>query len=131
MKNIFKDVIEQRGFNLIDMLSKIDKYHIEGKLNDEEKTELITLARSKAAAKESVDVFKKLEEIEARLKDVEDKLSTSEPNEDYPAFVEGKWYYNGDKCSENGVNYICVAPEGTVCVWSPSAYPDYWEKAKE
>lgn len=126
MKNIFKDVIEQRGFNLAEMLSKIDKYHIEGKLTDEEKTELITLAREKANAKDNFDVMKKLEEFDARLKALEEG-KTAAPTEDYPLFTEGKWYYNGDKCSENGTNYVCIAPEGVVCVWSPSAYPAYWE----
>lgn len=128
MKNIFKDVIRQRNYNLTDMLSKIDKYYIEGKLTDEEKSELITFARENANVQESIDVLKKLEEFDLRLKAFEEDKA-AEPGEDYPAFIEGKWYYNGDKCSEDGVNYVCIAPEGTVCVWSPSAYPAYWEVA--
>lgn len=126
MKKIFREVIEQRGYNLTEMLSKIDKYHVEGKLTDEEKAELATLARNNADTKESVDFFRKLEELEKRVKALEEGTAST-PSEEYPFFVEGKWYYNGDKCYENGVNYVCVAPEGTVCVWSPSAYPNYWE----
>ena len=45
-------------------------------------------------------------------------------------YVVGKWYYNGDKCSFEGVNYVCIAPEGATCVWSPKDYPAYWEVAE-
>lgn len=37
-------------------------------------------------------------------------------------------YYNGDKITFEGAHYICIAPEGTACVWSPTAYPNYWQK---
>lgn len=50
------------------------------------------------------------------------------PTEEYPEFVVGKWYYNGDKCSFGGKNYTCTAPTGTVCVWSPTDYPAYWKE---
>jgi hypothetical protein len=108
------------------MLSKIDRYHIEGKLTEEEKSELVTFARENANVQESVDVLKKLEDFEKRIKALEEN-KTSESGDEYPAFTEGKWYYNGDKCSEDGVNYVCIAPEGVVCVWSPSVYPAYWD----
>lgn len=39
----------------------------------------------------------------------------------------GKWYYNGDKITFEGVKYKCIAPDGVVCMWSPKEYPVYWE----
>lgn len=44
MKNIFIDVILRGGFNLSAMLKKIDVYHIEEKLTDEEREYLRMLA---------------------------------------------------------------------------------------
>ena len=53
---------------------------------------------------------------------------TEEPTESYEEYTVGKWYYNGNKVSFDGKNYNCIAPEGVVCVWSPTEYPAYWEE---
>lgn len=37
-------------------------------------------------------------------------------------------YHNGDKVTFQGDHYICTAPEGKPCPWSPTEYPAYWEK---
>jgi hypothetical protein len=55
-------------------------------------------------------------------------VATPPSTESYDDYVPGKWYYGGDKASFNGKNYVCTAPEGTVCVWSPSEYPTYWRE---
>ena len=146
MYNIIKSVIVSGQFELTDILKKIDIQWISGKITEEQKNELIQLAQGHAAPQNTVDVIKKLAELEQRMKLAEDKLKELEntgeelpdtpdvdtgedlPTESdtYPEYVVGKWYYAGDKCSENGKNYTCVAPEGQVCVWSPSQYPAYW-----
>lgn len=128
MKNIFKEIIEKKNYKLEDLLVKIDRYHIEGKLTDDEKEELTAYARDNARFENGVDVLKKLEEFEERIKTLENSVVLPK-EEDYPPYKDGHWYYKGDKCSENGINYICTAPDGVVCVWSPSVYPAYWEKA--
>ena len=46
MKNVFKTVIEKGGYDLTILLKKIDSYHIEGKLTDEERDELYSFART-------------------------------------------------------------------------------------
>lgn len=43
-------------------------------------------------------------------------------------FVVGKTYYEGDKVRFDGKIYECIAPDGVVCVWSPSDYPTYWKR---
>ena len=55
---------------------------------------------------------------------------STEPVEpvEYPEYVVGKWYYNGDKVSFKGKNYECIAPSGVVCTWSPEGYPTYWQE---
>lgn len=132
MKNVFKTVIEKGDYDLIAMLNKIDTYHIEGKLTDEEKHELYALARKGANVSGSVDVFKKLAELEKRIVALEQsKTDTEEPDGDtikIDEYKPGKWYYHGDEMLFKDDIYICTAPEGVVCVWSPEEYPDYWEK---
>ena len=50
-----------------------------------------------------------------------------EPDVEYPEYVAGKWYYEDDKITHNGQKYVCIAPDGVVCVWSPDEYPAYWQ----
>lgn len=128
MRNIINAVINTGKFELTDIIRKIDTIWLEGKITDEEKAELVTVAQGKANPQYSMDLLAKVEELDKRVKVLEaQKASEGEVTEEYPAFVEGKWYYTGDKVSFEGSNYTCIAPEGTVCVWSPLAYPAYWE----
>lgn len=124
---IFKNVITKGDYDLSVLLARIDKYHIEGKIIDEEREELITMARAEASAVGGIDVIAKLEELDLRIKNIEDGNVPVTPSETYEEYVPGKWYYGGDKCASNGKNYVCTAPDGVVCVWSPVEYPAYWQ----
>ena len=131
MYNIIKTVIVSGSFELTDIIRKIDSVWFEGKITDEEKAELVEMAQGKANPQHSMDLIAKVADLEKRVKALEDQKASDTEGEEvteetYPPFVEGKWYYNGDKVSFDGKNYRCIAPEGTVCVWSPSAYPNYW-----
>lgn len=59
---------------------------------------------------------------------LEERVTALEKSAVYPAYVPGTYYYRGDKVSLEGVNYVCIAPAGVVCVWSPTEYPAYWER---
>ena len=132
MKTIIENVIRRGGYDLTDMLRKIDVHHIEGKLTNEERDELIVLARDGADFKNSVDVVKKLLELDSRLKKIEETISnTGDDTEEYPDYIVGKWYYNGGKCTFDGEKYVCIAPEGVVCTWSPADHPPYWKLVTE
>lgn len=125
---IFKNVITKGGYDLSILLARIDKYHIEGKISDEEREELIAMAREGASIAGGIDIIAKIEELDRRIKKIEEGNITQEnPNEAYEEYVTGKWYYSGDKCAFGGKNYVCIAPEGFVCTWSPIEYPAYWE----
>ena len=126
MYNIVKNVLNNGGYDLTAMLKKIDTLWAKGKLTDTEYEELNSIARGGAKPEYSIDMIAKLEEIDKRLSAIENGSQITEP-EEYPEYVAGKWYYNGDKVSFEGKNYVCIAPEGTVCVWSPKDYPAYWE----
>lgn len=126
MYKIVKNVIESGNYDLTAISKKITTIWVENKLTDTEFAELIQRAKDGAKTENSIDVLAKLEELDKRLLAVENGCVTTEP-EEYPEFVVGKWYYTGDKVSFEGTNYVCIAPEGTVCVWSPKDYPAYWE----
>ena len=53
------------------------------------------------------------------------------PNSVYEEYVAGKWYYNGATVRFEDSSYVCTAPEGQVCVWSPTEYPAYWQLVEE
>ena len=129
MKGIFESVIKRGGYDLGGLLKKIDSYHIEGKLTDAEKDELYAKARAAAQPSGSVDVLAKLQELEGRVRMLEAGEGSLEPADEYPEYIAGKWYYAGDKITHGGKHYVCTAPEGVVCTWSPEEYPAYWEVA--
>lgn len=140
MYEIVKETIENTNYKLEEMLDKIYVLYGKNKLSKEEMEELEIYAREKANTDNSIDIINKLKEMDLRMQNFETRLAKvenpdgeepEEPTEEYPAYVSGKWYYNGAKYSENGKNYICIAPEGQVCVWSPSEYPQYWEEVVE
>ena len=76
----------------------------------------------------SSNINNRLNDLESRVRALESNTQIETPTEEYLEFVVGKWHYNGDKCSFGGKNYTCTAPTGTVCVWSPTDYPAYWEE---
>lgn len=133
MYKITKNVIEMGGFNLTDILRKIDSLWIKASITDDERADLYNMAQTKAKAKDSIDIVAKIAELETKitaleikLEGVEDIVPEESPN--YEEFVVGKWYYTGNRVTFDGKNYVCIAPEGTVCVWSPTDYPSYWEE---
>ena len=136
MYKITKNVIEMGGFNLTDILRKIDSLWIKGSITDDERADLYNMARFKAKVKDSVDMVAVIADLEARIVALEAKLEGAEdvaPEDieesvSYEEFIVGKWYYTGNRITFEGKNYVCIAPEGTVCVWSPTDYPSYWEE---
>ena len=127
MYSIITNVIRQGGYDLSDLLHKIDTLWAQGRFTDDQREELTLLTRRGAERQGSMDVVAKLEELDRRVKALEKAGTDEEPGEEYPDFVVGKWYYTGDTCTFEGVKYTCIAPEGVACVWSPADYPAYWE----
>lgn len=128
MFDVIKNVLAQGDYNLKDILHKIDVLWAKGKLTDAEYEELVALAREGAKAENSLDIFEKFAELDKRVSALE-KGETGEdtPAVGYPEYEVGKWYYKDAVCSYEGKNYVCIVPEGVVCVWSPAEYPAYWK----
>ena len=127
--NVLKTVISSRRYELADMLEKIDFIWAQGEISLEERLQLISDAQSNAIAENSIDVLKSLYDLNKRVTDIEKQLTELKNGSDtptYPSYVVGKCYFNGNIISFEGRNYKCIAPIGTVCVWSPTEYPPYW-----
>lgn len=127
MQNIIDKVIESKNFELSDMLKKIDTLWVQGSINEETKKRLADKARNNANVQNSFDIVAKLEELDKRVKALENSAEPTEPTEEVEEYVAGKWYYNGNKVKFEGKVYVCISPEGVVCVWSPAEYPTFWK----
>lgn len=125
MYELIKDVINNSIYELNDILDKINVMWLQSKITEEQKEELTELARKNTNVSSEVNIITKLQELDERIKVLE-KQQIIQP-EEYPEYVEGKWYYKDDKITFNGNKYVCIAPQGQVCTWSPEGYPAYWQ----
>lgn len=138
MKNVFEAAIKQGGYDLPTMLRRIDERYIGGKLSDVEHTELVALARGHASV--GVDAPGEVQKLWAALRDLTARVVKLEGGvvEDNTGVTIAEYmqptgahdaYYAGDLVSFNGAVYVCVAPDGVACVWSPEVMPAYWDAA--
>lgn len=130
-------VIEAGGYDLADLLHRIDVLYVDGRLTDEEREELVEKARDNADAADSYAPLEErvsaLERWQVEAKDAIAELQgDTEPAEEWPEYKAPQnaeeVYHNGDKVTFKGDRYVCTAPEGKPCPWSPTEYPAYWEK---
>ncbi len=158
MYKVIKSVIESKRYELAEMLTKIDTFWVQGSITEEERNELVALARENALpensyagqqeridtlCKELTETRKELEALTARVKALEPdgttegetEDSTEETMNEYPEYVAPTGahdaYHAGDKVTYNGVKYICIAPEGAAVVWNPDVMPSYWQEVIE
>lgn len=128
MYDIAKNAIQSGNYKLTEMLDKLTTLWMEGQIDKEQRDELTQMAKQSPDARAELDVLAKLEDLDRRVAALEAEESGGGEAEEYPEYVAGKWYYNGDKASHNGKRYTCIAPTGVVCVWSPDEYAPYWEE---
>lgn len=130
IKGIFEQTILRGGFDLAEMLERIDLYNVEAKLTDEERESLYALAREHAAPQYNYDA-----EIEAiwaairELQQAQEEGGGTEPTDEWPEYVQPTGVHDaytvGNKITFNGKRYVCKM---NVCVWSPAVYPDGWKE---
>lgn len=138
MYQIIHDVITSKRYELRDMLSKIDTIWVQGDLTDEQREELVELARDNAdPAASYAPLQEQINQAFAQIKALADRVAkleageTPEPApepEEWPAWVQPTGahdcYNTGDKVTYNGKHYVSKL-DGNV--WSPDAYPAGWE----
>lgn len=129
MKEIFEQVIKRGGYDLATLLTNIDRYHVEGKLTDGDRTELYALARAGAAPQ--YDMRVEIEALWAAVRALQAASSSAGGETEWPEYVQPTGahdaYQTGDKVIFNGTKYICKTDN---CVWAPNVYPQAWEKSE-
>lgn len=137
MKDIFLAVIRRGGYDLNGMLRRIDEYHIDGKLTDAERDELVAAARGDAtpgvdASSEVQKLWAVVNGLTARVAALEGGTPDDGNGDNVKEFVQPTGahdaYYAGAVVSYNGNVYTCIAPDGVACVWSPDVLPGYWQQ---
>lgn len=137
MYEIFKNVLNNRNYELVDILNKIDEFYVQDSLTKEQKEELEEEARKNANPVNSyADLQTQIDKLADRITALENKQESTvseEPEEDeYPEYVQPTGahdaYKVGDKITYNGKHYECVY-DG--CVWTPDAYPAGWRLVEE
>lgn len=127
MKEMFEQVIALKNYDLKKLLANIDQYHIEGRLTDEERLDLIMQAQK--GAEPEYDFAGEINALWAAIRELQKTVAPPTGEDEWPAFVQpthaGTAYQVGDKITYRGSRYICVLPH---CVWSPAIYPAGWEK---
>lgn len=142
MYEIIKSVINAQQYELSAMLKKIDTIWVQGGITDDQRAELITLARDKADPANSyaplqeqiTNLYALLDALTSRVTVLESGDSGGsepepEPADEWPEYVQPTGahdaYKTGDKVTYNGKHYICKM-DG--CVWDPDTYPAGWEE---
>lgn len=138
MYQTIKSVIGTGRYELNDMLRKIDTLWVQGDLSDEQRGELVELARESAdPAASYAPLQEQIDQAFAQIKALGDRVAALEAGEapepspepeEWPAWVQPTGahdcYNTGDKVTYNGQHYVSKI-DGNV--WSPEAYPAGWE----
>jgi hypothetical protein len=147
MYDIIKNVIASGSYELTDILKKIDTIWLQGALTDEQRTELIDLARTSADPENSyAPIQKQIDTLYANMTEMgktilslTDKVSkldggsvTLPEADEYPVWVQPTGahdaYKTGDKMTyTDGKRYVCQMDN---CVWGPDTYPAGWKLAE-
>lgn len=147
MYDIIKDLINNKNYQLVDMITKINKLWLEYQLTDEQRDELIELANAninidneKPELQNQIDTLSDYikNTLEPRIKALEEGQTVEPPPEEYPAWapydgVVNMGYDYGDKVSHNGFNWINML-QGMKNIWEPGASgidERYWKKVEE
>ena len=138
MHDTIKDVINSGRYELNDMLHKIDTLWVQGDLDDDQRDELVELARENATPEQTyAPIQEQIDQAFAQIKALGDRVAaleagkTPEPSpepEEWPAWVQPTGahdcYNTGAKVTYNGQHYVSKI-DGNV--WSPEAYPAGWQ----
>ena len=127
VKPMIESTILSGDYELDKILSSIDLYHIEGSLTDEERRELIDLARENARTQ--FDLEEEIVKLWQAVYALQDKLSETAV-EEYPPYDPSRPYMSGDKVTFEGVKYVCAVKEGKATKFSPADKPKDWEQVE-
>lgn len=124
-------VIEAGGYDLADLLRRIDVLYVNGRLTDDEREALVGEARERAEPDAQLpSLTERVGAIELRVAALEQgTYQPSEPEGDpeWPEYVKptskDEYYHKGDKVSFNGKRYVCNKNNVTAL---PAEDPKSW-----
>lgn len=138
MYSIIEDVITKGNYELVDIINKLNKLWVESYLTEEQRDNLIVLARAKAKpdnsyaknAEQIANLWEYYGQLNSRLLALEIATNPDIPIvEGYPEYVQPTGshdaYYVGYKVLFHNKIYVCKMNN---CVWDPLVYPDAWEE---
>ena len=140
MRSTFERIIRNGTYNLEQMLRRLNYYHAEGRLTDEDREALISLARGEAPNALELDgkaeilaLWREIHTLQARVTALEDGIvepgeTPADDSESFPEFVQPTGahdaYQQGQGITWNGQRYRSLIDAN---VWSPDVYPQGWE----
>ena len=141
MYNIFRTVINQGNFDLNNIVAKINKYHIEGLITDEQRDELLSDARGNADPTysfsrweiEVANLWETVRSLEARVAELEPVVEEpvdpeAPPVNEWPDYVQPTGAHDayplGAQITYNGLRYVSLIDNN---LWTPVAYPAGWQ----
>ena len=151
MYNIFKTVIGTGRFDLNELVSKVDRYTVEGKITEAQRDELLTQARSYAdpnysfgsswqdellrlwaevrALKAQIAELHPIEEVPVDPEEpVDPEAPVIPPVNEWPDYIQPTGAHDayplGAKITYNNLHYISLIANN---VWTPVAYPAGWQ----
>lgn len=120
MKTIIENVIKKGGYDLAELLARIDTFFAEGKLTAEEREELYALARVEPKAK--INVEEEITKLWRAVKVLQGGTTSKAKDFVQPTGAHDA-YNTGDKVIFEKKTYVSLI-DGNV--WSPSTYPSGW-----
>lgn len=124
-------VIEAGGYDLADLLRRIDVLYVGGRLADEEREALVGEARERAEPDAQLpSLTERVGALELRVAALEQgEYQPSEPEGDpeWPEYVrpmsKDEYYHKGDQVAFEGAHYVC---DKNNVIASPAEDPKSW-----
>ena len=122
MYSVIKDVLTKGNYELVDILNKINKLWVENALTEEERDELVNLARTNAVPDNSyaentqqiANLWEYYQHLDSRITVLENNSSVepTEPEEEWPEYIQPLGahdaYNAGDKIIFNSKKWMGV-----------------------
>ena len=126
MYEVFQTAISANRFDLTALTEKVTKYHVEGKLTDEQRDSLLAQAQAQADPHNSYGSWQ--DEADKLWAAIRELQTTEPPVEEYPQWVQPTGAHDayplGAKVTYKEKRYESAIGAN---VWSPDVYPSGWK----
>ncbi|MBQ9263746.1 MAG: hypothetical protein IJ189_05985 [Clostridia bacterium] len=135
----FGRIIRSGKYDLASLTARVNFYHANGQLTDDQRRDLLSLAQEQAAQAMTMDykaeilaLWERVHALENRMDQPpvqQEEAETPDTPDAWPLFTQPTGVHNayhaGDQVTFENKRYICRM---AACVWSPAVYPSAWEE---